>query len=130
MKKAKKGFTLVELIVAIAILSILATVAVVGYTGYVNKAKDAKAEMELSQIVAYINAELADDGKWEVDKYTVKMSTDGKITVAGTKNFADVIKACSDLNNFSQNITTSTKDGVIIITYTSGEGGSATAQLN
>jgi prepilin-type N-terminal cleavage/methylation domain-containing protein len=129
MKKAKKGFTLVELIVAIAILSILATVAVVGYTGYVNKAKDAKAEMELSQIVAYINAELADD-EWKVGDYTVKMSTDGKITVDGTQNFADVIKACSDLNNFSQNITTSANDGVIIITYTSDEGGSATAQLN
>ena len=32
IKKLKKGFTLVELIVVIAIIAILSTVAVIGYT--------------------------------------------------------------------------------------------------
>lgn len=38
IKKLKKGFTLVELIVVIAIIAILSTVAVVGYTRVVDKA--------------------------------------------------------------------------------------------
>ena len=38
MKKNKKGFTLVELLVVIAILAILATVSVIGYTGFIEKA--------------------------------------------------------------------------------------------
>jgi prepilin-type N-terminal cleavage/methylation domain-containing protein len=128
MKKAKKGFTLVELIVAIAILSILATVAVVGYTGYVNKAKDAKAEMELSQIVAYINAELADD-EWKVGDYTVKMSTDGKITVDGGKTLEDIIKT-----HFKE-IFEGEKSPIIKVddkklTYTTSDGGTASMTLN
>ena len=38
LKKLKKGFTLVELIVVIAIIAILSTVAVIGYTRVVDKA--------------------------------------------------------------------------------------------
>lgn len=38
IKKLKKGFTLVELIVVIAIIAILSTVAVIGYTRVVDKA--------------------------------------------------------------------------------------------
>lgn len=39
MKNAKKGFTLVELLVVIAMLAILATVTVVGLTGCIEEAK-------------------------------------------------------------------------------------------
>lgn len=39
LKRKRKGFTLVELLVVIAILAILATVSVVGYTQFTKKAK-------------------------------------------------------------------------------------------
>ena len=50
MKKIKKGFTLVELLVVIAILAILATVSVVGYLSFTQKAKESKAQTELVQL--------------------------------------------------------------------------------
>ena len=125
MKKAKKGFTLVELIVAIAILSILATVAVVGYTGYVDNAKDAKAKMELSQIVAYINAELADDEKWE---YTTGSSlTKENIS---TEILQAALNTVDAFKTLSTNVSVSKNGGVITITYTTSENGTATATLN
>lgn len=53
MKRTRKGFTLVELLVVIAILAILATVSVVGYTSFINRANDSVAQQELTQIRDY-----------------------------------------------------------------------------
>ena len=45
-KKAKKGFTLVELVVVIAVIAILAAVSVGAYFGVTESAKNSKAEQE------------------------------------------------------------------------------------
>ena len=45
-KKAKKGFTLVELVVVIAVIAILAAVSVGAYFGVTNSANQSKAEQE------------------------------------------------------------------------------------
>lgn len=57
MKKSKKGFTLVELLVVIAILAILASVSVVGYLGFTKKAKQSNCETELAQIRTLVRGE-------------------------------------------------------------------------
>ncbi len=107
MRNNKKGFTLVELLVVIAILAILATVTIVGYTVFVNKANQSKAESELRQIVTYVNAEFADDGKWDdLDKSTMTK-----------EQLTSKINGCTDLNKF-QKVTVTEKDGVFTITYT------------
>ena len=129
MKKTKKGFTLVELIVAIAIFSILATVAIVGYTSFVNDAKNTKAEMELRQIVTYINAELADDGEWKVDDCTVKMITGGSITVDGDKTLEGIIKTHFKEMFEGEKSPTIKVDGKQL-TYTTSDGGKASMTLN
>ncbi len=125
MKKIKKGFTLVELIVAIAILSIIATVAVVGYTAFVKDAKDAKAEMELSQIVTYINAELADDGEWEY--VTGSSLTKDNISTETLQAALDTVDAFDEL---SKNVSVSKTGDEITITYTTSDGGNASMALN
>ena len=107
MKKTKKGFTLVELLVVIAILAILATVTIVGYTVFVNKANQSKAESELRQIVTYVNAEFADDGKWDnLEKATMT-----------TAQLETKINNCQELNGFSD-VTVKKENNVFTITYT------------
>ncbi len=56
MNNAKKGFTLVELLVVIAILAILATVSVVGYTSFINRAHESNAQTEAHQIESTIES--------------------------------------------------------------------------
>ena len=58
MKKTKKGFTLVELLVVIAIIAILSTVAIVGYTSFVNTANKSAAQSEAHQIDVAIESAL------------------------------------------------------------------------
>ena len=125
MKKTKKGFTLVELIVAIAIFSILATVAIVGYTSFLNDAKNTKAEMELRPIVTYINAELADDGKWEY-------GTDSPLTKdnISTETLQAALNTVDAFKTLSTKVSVSKNEGVITITYTTSENITATATLN
>ena len=62
MKKTRKGFTLVELLVVIAIVAILATVAIIGYTSFTKK-----AEMSNDRtLVAQLNTAITKvDGRYE-----------------------------------------------------------------
>ena len=55
-KKAKKGFTLVELVVVIAVIAILAAVSVGAYFGVTDSANRSKLEQEAKQ--AYTNIQL------------------------------------------------------------------------
>lgn len=110
MKKNKKGFTLVELLVVIAILAILSAITIIGYSAFVKNANEAKAEAELDQIIAYINAEFADDGKWdELDKET--MTPD---------ELQSKIINCEDFKGLSglNNIKVTKSEGVFTISYT------------
>lgn len=56
IKKMKKAFTLVELLVVIAIIAILATVSVVGYTAFIKKAAISNDETLVGQLNSYLNA--------------------------------------------------------------------------
>ena len=49
-RKAKQGFTLVELIVVIAIIAILATIVITRYAGKTDQAKAAAAKAQLAQL--------------------------------------------------------------------------------
>ena len=50
IKKLRKGFTLVELVVVIAVIAILAAVSIVTYTGITKKAKESNDHMVIDQI--------------------------------------------------------------------------------
>ena len=50
-KKAKKGFTLVELVVVIAVIAILAAVSVGAYFGVTESANNSKLEQEAKQVL-------------------------------------------------------------------------------
>ncbi|HCY68105.1 MAG TPA: pilin, partial [Firmicutes bacterium] len=62
LKKAKKGFTLVELVVVIAIIAILSTVSVVGYLGFTKKANVSGDKALVSQLNTILKADQATNG--------------------------------------------------------------------
>ena len=62
LKKAKKGFTLVELVVVIAIIAVLSTVSVVGYFGFTKKANISGDKALVSQLNTILKAKETETG--------------------------------------------------------------------
>ena len=56
IKRLKKAFTLVELVVVIAVVAILAAVSVGAYFGITESAKASKVEQETRQLITSIKA--------------------------------------------------------------------------
>ena len=95
MKKGnKKGFTLVELLVVIAILAILATVSVVGYSSFTQKARDSRAQQELTQIHSYIYAADINDDSFAFTADGIKFTPgEGETAPADAAEAAAALKA-------------------------------------
>lgn len=60
----RKGFTLIELLVVITIIGILSTMVLVSMSGVRSRAKDAKRESDIRQIVLAMEIDYSDDEKY------------------------------------------------------------------
>ena len=61
LRKSKKGFTLVEIIVVLVILAILAAIAIPSLTGYIDKAKEKQILTEARTVYVAAQAVATDD---------------------------------------------------------------------
>lgn len=60
----QRGFTLLELLIAITILAILSAATISSYTSVVSRGRDAKRKEDLKQILNALQAYYADNGKY------------------------------------------------------------------
>lgn len=109
IKKNKKGFTLIELIVVIAIIGVLAALLVPSMVGYVNKAKDATALSDAR--TAYTAAQAACTTTNTVPNAVTTYTT------ASASPLKDAIELLGNTGDKLTSITVDTKGNVTKIIY-------------
>lgn len=77
MKKAQKGFTLIELMIVVAIIGILAAVAIPAYQDYIARAQVSEAVTLLGGAKTPMSEFYADNGRWPTALISIVPNTSG-----------------------------------------------------
>lgn len=101
LKKKKKGFTLIELIIVIAIIAILAAVAIPKF-GEVRKNANLKSDIANAKTIANAATALIAEGEITLPTGDAKVLTISTETVAGEQNVSDSDK----VEGYIQNVPT------------------------
>lgn len=109
LRKNKKGFTLVEVIVVIAIIAILAAVTIPTLIGFVNKAEEAEVLSDARAVLIAVQAEAMSSG----EEFTGAVTEDKATAI---NNWID-----EDLVDDTNTTATTSDYKVTALTYDNGE---------
>lgn len=121
-RRAKGGFTLVELIVVLVILAILAALLIPALTGYIDKAKEKSIVAETRQAVMAAQT-LVDEKYGTVTKGTsIKVeSTTPAVKEADANVTKKQITDLAEVKGTIGNVTLTTDNKIATLTYTNGK---------
>ena len=115
--KKHKGFTVVELLIVIVIIGILAAISIVSYNGVSQKAREAAAKQNSSQIERQIMIYATQNG----EPVSISGTMIGYLDKPGTTNLATPITGATDITTYMVYETKRTSDDYYPIAYLTPE---------
>jgi|AntAceMinimDraft_16_1070373.scaffolds.fasta_scaffold22182_2 prepilin-type N-terminal cleavage/methylation domain-containing protein len=114
LRKSKKGFTLIELMVVVAIIGVLSLLGLRLYSGQQEKAKSAVVKANAGTVQTLIQAELADGALSDVDTALTAIGASTAGELAGMQNpFTSTKVVVGD----------EAAEGVVVVTESGTSGG-------
>lgn len=121
-RRAKGGFTLVELIVVLVILAILAALLIPALTGYIDKAKEKSIIAETRSVVMAAQTLVDEKYGTKATGTAIKVeSTDPSVTSSAADVTKKQITDLAEVTGTIGNVTLTTANKIATLTYTNGK---------
>lgn len=109
-----RGFTLIELMIAVAIIGILAAIALPAYTDYIRRSNRAEARSALQQVAGFLERRFNETNSYaSVDNAALAAAALDKVPASGGQRYAITVAAVGGLPAGTSYVLTATPMGTM-----------------